>query len=141
MKGNRISKKPLFLAPLVSNVLSDNELRLPERAILSLLLQLSNKKGYCIANNKYFADSLNCSLSTVSKSIKKLYKLGYIIKNQPDPNHGGRRYRRYLKPELYYKPESRTIQSRLVNNTKHINDKARYRIKRNEISLTIIGMI
>ncbi len=131
MKEQRNLKQTLFLAPLISDVLNDNELRLPERAILSLLLQLSIKNGYCFANNKYFANIFNCSLSTVSKSIKKLHQLGYIIKNVPDPDRGGRRYRRYLKPELFYKPVSSNNKSSIVNDTNLNSKKTNHSIKRN----------
>lgn len=131
MKEQPNLKKTLFLAPLIADVLTDNKLRLPERAILSLLLQLSIKNGYCFANNKYFAYAFNCSLSTVSKSIKKLRQLGYIIKSEPDLDYGGRSYRRYLKRELYYNPESHVNKSGLVNNTKHPNNKKKHSIKSN----------
>lgn len=128
MKKGTILKHALYFAPLTLEVLNDSRLKLPDRVLLSLIIQLSSKegkgKGYCFANNRHFADNLNCSLSTVSKSINKLYELGYIVKNVPDPDLGGRRYRRYIRSDLIYNAPSSNNKNRLANTTTQPTEKS-----------------
>lgn len=94
---------PVFLAPLMPVILNDKELSCFDRFLLALMIQLSQKKGYCFARNQHLAYVLNRSVGAVSKSINKMHKLGYIIYNEPDPDHGGRVYYRTMRKDLFYK--------------------------------------
>lgn len=60
--------------------------------IFDMIKHLDNHKLHCWANNRYFADILNLSLTTISTSISLLSKLDYIeIKIQHSPHKGNKR--------------------------------------------------
>ena len=42
------------------------------------IICLSNKEGYCFANNSYFAKLYNCTNRTIQNALSKLQKNGYI---------------------------------------------------------------
>lgn len=134
-------QKTLFFEPLVPEILSDRRINLSERTILSLVIMLSRQKGYCFATNGYLAVNLNCSTATISNSIKKLHELGYIIKNEPDPRHGGRCYRRYVRSDLYYQGASSQIKSSLLNTPNQSSVKSKHNIiSKNELNIKYISL-
>lgn len=55
----------------------NRELDLTEKALLIEIHSLDNE-FHCIASNEYFADFLNCSVSTITRAIKHLKDLGFI---------------------------------------------------------------
>ena len=110
--------KPLFFATLVPIVLNDKKLKLVDRAILSVVINLTLQKGYCFAYNKYIAENLNCCLATVSKSINKLHQLGFIPENYPNPNDRGRGHHRTVRKDLIYIPAKVSNDTSLLNNTR-----------------------
>jgi DNA-binding Lrp family transcriptional regulator len=59
-------------------VWSNDKLSLTEKVLLGRVIALSNKFGYCIASNQFFADELNLSSRTVSAYLNKLEKDGYL---------------------------------------------------------------
>ena len=61
-----------------SKVRYDNSLPFGARIIYAEISALCNSKGYCWANNKYFADLYNNSKDTISRWISDLEKAGYI---------------------------------------------------------------
>ena len=69
---------PGFIAYLPSKVRYDNSLPFGARIIYAEISALCNAKGYCWANNKYFADLYNNSKDTISRWIADLEKQGYI---------------------------------------------------------------
>lgn len=69
---------PGFIAYLPSKVRYDNSLPFGARIIYAEISALCNSKGYCWANNKYFADLYNNSKDTISRWISDLEKAGYI---------------------------------------------------------------
>ncbi len=103
----RINKsiKAVFFAPLVQAVLNDKRLKSFDRVLLSLMIQLAKKRGCCFAANKYLAHVFNCSVGSVSKSINKMHKLGYILHNDPNPDDGGRVYHRTMRKDLFFQAE------------------------------------
>lgn len=105
LKKSEHLAKPLFFAPLVPCVLKDSKLKSFDRSLLSVMIQLARKKGYCFATNYHLACVLNCSVGSVSKSINKMYKLGYIVNNYPNPVDGGRVFHRIMREDLFYKSE------------------------------------
>jgi len=104
MRRNQFLQKPLFFAPLVPKVLNDYSLSSFDRALLSIIIGLSIKTNFCFANNKFLAMNLRCSVGAVSKSINKMHKLGYIVKNMPNFENGGRGYLRSVREDIIYKP-------------------------------------
>lgn len=58
---------------------SDKSLSRTDIDVLSLIISLALNKGYCYATNDYLKEYINSSERTVSYSLSKLRKLGYII--------------------------------------------------------------
>lgn len=69
---------PSYWAVLPANVRYDNELRPAARLLYAEISALCNKKGFCIAKNKYFAELYGASKKTVESWIKQLKDRGYI---------------------------------------------------------------
>lgn len=68
-----------FYANIPLYILGDNSLSPYARILYGLISSLSNVKGYCWASNKYLADFLGVSKTSVSLWIKSLKEAGYII--------------------------------------------------------------
>ena len=58
---------------------SDKNLTRTDIDLLSLIISLALKNDYCFASNKYLADYIDTSIRTISDSLSKLKKLGYVI--------------------------------------------------------------
>ncbi len=56
----------------------DNELPFSCRIIFAEIAALSKQKGFCFANNSYFADKFDVSISSVSKWIHMLESKEYV---------------------------------------------------------------
>lgn len=57
---------------------SDKNLTRTDIDLLSLIISLALKNDYCFASNKYLADYIQTSIRTISDSLSKLKRLGYI---------------------------------------------------------------
>lgn len=57
---------------------SDKNLTRTDIDLLSLIISLALKNDYCFASNKYLADYIETSIRTISDSLSKLKRLGYI---------------------------------------------------------------
>ncbi len=77
-------------------LIDDRRLKLADRVILGFISSWEK----CFASNDYIATFLGCSKSTVSRSIKKAKRLGYIQKNQVFEKNGIKTYLRVVIPEL-----------------------------------------
>lgn len=60
------------------NVRYDKRLTLLARFLYGEITALCNEKGFCWANNRYFAELYEVSIKTISTSINQLKELGYI---------------------------------------------------------------
>ena len=58
---------------------NDKRLSRTDIDVLSLIISLTLKSNYCFASNKYLSSYINTSIRTISDSLSKLKKLGYII--------------------------------------------------------------
>ncbi len=70
--------RPNYYAILPADVRYDNRLKPMERIIYAEITALSNTKGYCYANNSYFAKLYEVNKKTVSNWISNLTKYGYL---------------------------------------------------------------
>ena len=58
---------------------NDKNLNRTDNDLLSLIISLALNSNYCYANNKYLAIYIDTSIRTISDSLSKLKKLGYVI--------------------------------------------------------------
>ena len=86
MKKNKKAKNFFLYVPAIID--SDKDLSTTERYLLFRIINLDNDEG-CYATNSYLSKCLNCSVATISRSIKQLEKLGYITHNIPNAKRGG----------------------------------------------------
>lgn len=73
-----MNDKVNYYAILPATVRYDNRLKANEKLLYGEITSLSNRNGYCYAQNRYFADLYNVSIHTVSQWISHLEKLNYI---------------------------------------------------------------
>lgn len=71
--------KSNYYAIIPATVRYDKKLKPAEKLLYGEITALSNKLGYCYANNRYFAELYNVTIGTVSKWISHLQSLDYII--------------------------------------------------------------
>ena len=67
-----------YYSVIPATVRYDNRLKPAEKLIYGEITSLTNQKGYCFAQNKYFAKLYNVNPHTVSQWFSHLEKLGYI---------------------------------------------------------------
>lgn len=70
--------KSNYYAIIPATVRYSKELKANEKLLYGEITALSNKNGYCYAQNRYFANLYNVSLETVSRWLSHLQKLGFI---------------------------------------------------------------
>ena len=67
-----------YYAIIPANVRYDTNLKPNEKLLYGEITALSNQKGFCYAQNQYFAKLFKVSNETVSRWISHLYELGYV---------------------------------------------------------------
>lgn len=100
-------EKKSYYAVIPATVRYDVRLKLLSRMLYGEITALSNERGYCWANNKYFANLYNVSIQTVSGCIKQLIDCGYITS------------------EIKYKENSKEVESRVLKIIDNFNTPTR----------------
>ena len=67
-----------YYAIIPATVRYDKSLKANEKLLYGEITALSNKNGYCYAQNRYFANLYNVSIETVSRWLSHLQQLGFI---------------------------------------------------------------
>ena len=67
-----------YYSILPATVRYDKELKAAEKLLYSEVTSLTNKFGFCFANNRYFAKLYDVTTHTVSQWLSHLEKLGYL---------------------------------------------------------------
>jgi hypothetical protein len=73
-----MEKEPVYYGAVPAPVLHCRELGLSAKVFYAELSALANKKGYCFANNEYFARLYRTNSSTITRWIKSLSEQGFI---------------------------------------------------------------
>ena len=96
-----------YYAVIPATVRYDERLKLLSRMLYGEITALSNERGYCWANNKYFASLYKVSIQTISGCIKQLIDCGYITS------------------EIKYKENSKEVESRVLKIIDNFNTPTR----------------
>lgn len=91
-----------YYAIIPATIRYDNRLKPAEKLIYGEITALANKKGYCFANNRYFADLYGVTIHTASQWISHLEKLGYICTEIIRDEKKEIKERRIYISEIYY---------------------------------------
>jgi len=67
-----------YFSLIPSGIMEKKDLSDGAKLTYALILGLSNRNGYCFANNKYLSESRNSSLSTVQRQLAELKNHGCI---------------------------------------------------------------
>lgn len=67
-----------YYSVIPATVRYDDRLKFGERILYAEISSLTTRKGYCFAQNRYFAKLFNVSLETISRWISHLKLCGYI---------------------------------------------------------------
>lgn len=88
---------PAYYAVIPANVRYDKKLTMFEIVLFAEISTLINLNGVCYAQNKYFADLYEKSMTTISRAIGNLRDCGYLV------------------VELQYKKGTKEIKRRLIH--------------------------
>ena len=67
-----------YYAVIPATVRYDKDLPFGAKMLYGEITALSNQRGYCFAQNAYFAKLYDLSISTISRWVSKLVKKGYL---------------------------------------------------------------
>ena len=130
-EDNKIS----YYAIIPATVRYSQELKANEKLLYGEITALSNKNGYCYAQNRYFANLYGVSIETVSRWLSHLQKLGFI-KVEIKRNENKEIIARYIyiidipycqKDQYPYCQKSQEgidekVKDNIINNNKKIDD-------------------
>lgn len=71
-------EKKSYFAVIPANVRYDKDLSANAKLLYGEITALANEKGYCYAQNAYFAELYDVSKTTISRWIKQLTEKGYL---------------------------------------------------------------
>lgn len=74
------NENPTYYAIIPAEVRYDKELKDKAKLLYGEITCLSNKNGYCYANNNYFANLYGVAKETISRLITELVDRGYITR-------------------------------------------------------------
>lgn len=110
------NENPNYYAIIPASVRYNEELSFLEKFLYCEFTALSNLNGYCTAKNKYFAELYDKDEKTISRSISRLEKLGFIRLEYEKT--GARVTKRRI-----YLTDQKSASDKIVNRTEITSDK------------------
>ena len=119
-------ENPSYYGILPANVRYDKNLKPMEKILYTELTALSNKNGYCNAQNSYFSKLYDVHKNTAGSWINKLEKLGYIksiLINGTDKD--GNKTKQVIERRIYIKttPINEKVDTYQEKNLEGVNKK------------------
>ncbi len=121
--------KSNYYAIIPATVRYSKELKANEKLLYGEITSLSNKNGYCYAQNRYFANLYNVSIETVSRWLSHLQKLGFIqvVVKRNETKEVVARYiyivdvpycqkNQYPSPQKYQEGIDKNVKDNIINN-------------------------
>lgn len=128
--------EPGFFAILPARVRYDKNLTPNAKLLFAEITALTNSKGFCWANNRYFSELYNVRIETVSVWISSLEKEGYITRKIIYRKGTKHILNRYI--EIYgggiVKNLNTPIDEILKDNNKPINNKSNNSLRKKKKS-------
>ena len=98
-------RDPEYYTIVPAQIQSDKRLKASEKLLYAEILTLSNKNGYCHAQNAYFAKRHGVEKRTIQRWIERLRKFGYLTEQQLK-NQDGQFAERRMVPQVM--PQQKT---------------------------------
>lgn len=110
-----------YYAIIPATIRYSKDLKPNEKLLYGEITALSNKNGYCYAQNRYFAELYNVSIHTVSQWVSHLEKLNYVkIEMIKNSNKEIKERRIYLNDIPYVQKNTwgidKNVQDNNINN-------------------------
>lgn len=120
-----MNENPSYYAVIPANVRYDNDLTANAKLLYAEISSLCNQKGYCWANNEYFANLYGVSKTSISKWISQLISKNYLKSVLIYKDDTKEILNRYLSLVTYPIEEklNTPIEEKLKDNTKLLNNK------------------
>ena len=120
-----MADKPNYYGIIPVNVRYDKRLTPNAKLLYAEITALCNEKGYCWANNKYFADLYEVSTTSISKWISSLIEFGYLTSTINYKEGTKEILNRYLRLVIYPIEEklNTPIEEKLKDNNTINNNK------------------
>ncbi len=101
-------KEANYYAIIPANVRYDEKLSDRAKLLYGEITALSNKEGYCWANNGHFAELFKVSKKSISRNIQELVERGYIVSKILYENKVVTERRLYINNN-YFTPTDKTV--------------------------------
>lgn len=117
-------EKPNFYAILPADVRYDKRLKPMEKILYSEITSLTNKEGYCYAQNSYFAELYEVHKNTISTWVTHLVEVGYLRLeiNYYEGTKNIKERRLYISTPINKNIDT-PINENVEDNNKYINNK------------------
>ena len=138
-----MEEKKNYYAIIPANVRYDEKITPNAKLLYAEITALCNEKGYCWANNEYFANLYNVSKISISKWISQLEQNGYIeteIIYKEGTKQILNRYIRIVKYPIKEKFNT-PIKEKFKDNNKYINNTINNKYEINNIIYRVIDRL
>ena len=109
-----LENKPSYYAVIPAEVRYDNKLSANAKLLYGEITALCNKKGFCWASNKYFAELYGVTDRSIKTWINQLVSNDYIKVNRCSEIIKSLEKKGLVKISYKYKPNTKLIEKRII---------------------------